>query len=365
MRSERRQLPTVRSKLHPCDDSSLRSRSVGESLKLTAATADELRVQTVSPFPPPPPVSGSAARVAADLFANVTRVFRGKPDQTRLALAGLLSGGHLLIEDVPGVGKTLLAKAIAKSVGGNFRRIQGTPDLLPADLTGVTVYRRHSEAWEFQPGPLFANVVLIDEINRATPRTQSATLEAMEERQVSVDGRTHSLPDPFLLIATQNPYEHAGTFPLVEGQRDRFALVLEVGLPDRDSERELLAGKGGLESLHQLQAVTDPTKLAAAIDEVGRVPVHHAVAEYILDITSATRSHPMISLGASPRASLSLQRVAQAHATVVGRTFVAPDDVKRVAAAVLAHRVILSGGDLRSATALVEEIVDGINVPTG
>ena len=314
-----------------------------ELLKQVYQLADEFCVQSVSPFPPPPPVSGRAAQVAADLFSNITKVLRGKPDQTRLALAGLLSGGHLLIEDVPGVGKTLLAKAIAKSVGGNFKRVQGTPDLLPADLTGVTVYRRNSESWDFQPGPLFANVVLIDEINRATPRTQSATLEAMVERQVTVDGRTHSLPDPFLLIATQNPYEHAGTFPLVEGQRDRFALVLEIGLPDRDSERELLAGKGGIEALKHLKPVTDPKTLSAAIDEVGRVPVHNAVAGYILDITSATRSHPMISLGASPRASLSLQRVAQAHATVVGRTFVAPDDVKRVAAAVLAHRVILTG----------------------
>jgi MoxR-like ATPase len=310
-------------------------------------------------------VTGRAAQIAADLFANVTSTLRGKPDQARLALAALLAGGHLLIEDVPGVGKTLLAKAIARSVGGSFRRVQGTPDLLPADLTGVTMFRRHSETWEFQPGPLFANVVLVDEINRATPRTQAATLEAMEERQVTVDGHTHPLPDPFLLIATQNPFEHAGTFPLVEGQRDRFALVLELGLPGRESERELLLGQGGTGALDRLKPVVDPTALSNAIAEVHRVPVHPAITEYVLDITSATRSHPAVSLGASPRASLSLRRVAQAHATIVGRTFVAPDDVKRVAAAVLGHRVMLSGGDLRASAAVIEEILAQVAVPRG
>lgn len=320
-------------------------------------------MQSVSPFPTPPPASGRAAQIAADLFANVTRVLRGKPDQARLALAALLSGGHLLIEDVPGVGKTLLAKALARSVGGTFRRVQGTPDLLPADLTGVTMFRRHSESWEFQPGPLFANVVLVDEINRATPRTQAATLEAMEERHVTVDGHTHPLPEPFLLIATQNPFEHAGTFPLVEGQRDRFSLVLELGLPGRDAERELLHGRGGMRELERLAPATDPASLAAAIEEVHRVRVHNAVAEYILDITAATRSHPSVSLGASPRASLSLMRVAQAHATIAGRTYVAPDDVKRVAAAVLGHRIILPAGDLRAAAALIDEILSGIAVP--
>ena len=308
-------------------------------------------------------MSGKAAQVAADLFANVTRALRGKPDQTRLAIAALLSGGHLLIEDVPGVGKTLLAKALARSVGGTYRRVQGTPDLLPADLTGVTMYRREAEAWVFQPGPLFANVVLADEINRATPRTQAATLEAMEERHVTVDGRTHSLPDPFLLIATQNPFEHAGTFPLVEGQRDRFSLVLELGLPGRESERELLTGRGGVDVLARLQPVTDPASLTAAIAEVHNVPVHELITEYVLDIAAATRSHPGISLGASPRASLSLQRVAQAHATIVGRRFVAPDDVKRVAPAVLAHRVIMSSGDLGAATAAIEEILAEVAIP--
>ncbi len=320
-------------------------------------------MQSVSPFPTPPPVSGRAAQIAGDLFANVTRVLRGKAEQARLALAALMSGGHLLIEDVPGVGKTLLAKALARSVGGTFRRVQGTPDLLPADLTGVTMFRRNSDTWEFQPGPLFANVVLVDEINRATPRTQSATLEAMEEQQVTVDGHTHPLPKPFLLIATQNPFEHAGTFPLVEGQRDRFALVLELGLPGRDAERELLHGRGGMRELDRLTPITDPDSLAAAIREVHRVPVHDAVAEYILDITAATRSHPSVSLGASPRAGLSLLRVAQAHATIAGRAYVAPDDVKRVATAVLGHRIILPAGDLRAASGVIDEIIGGIAIP--
>lgn len=195
------------------------------------------------------------------LQQSLERVIRGKPEAIHLALVAVLSGGHLLIEDVPGVGKTLLAKALARAIGGTFRRVQATPDLLPSDLTGVSVFLKDSETWEFRAGPLFANVVLVDEINRATPRTQSALLEAMEEGQVTVDGETRPLPDPFFVVATQNPFEHAGTFPLVEGQRDRFSIVLEMGRPPRAAERELLLGHGGVESLDDIGAVTFPAAL--------------------------------------------------------------------------------------------------------
>src|SRR3954449_7400529 len=201
--------------------------------------------------------AGAVAEMGGALLANLSTVIRGKPDALRLGVIALLSGGHLLVEDVPGVAKTLLAKAMAQSVGGSFRRVQGTPDLLPSDLTGVSVYQLTSGAWEFRPGPLFANVVLVDEVNRATPRTQAALLEAMEERQVSVDGATRPLPDPFFLVATQNPFEHAGTFPLPDGQLDRFAVVMHLGYADAASERDVLLGKGGAEQLDQLESVTD------------------------------------------------------------------------------------------------------------
>lgn len=308
----------------------------------------------------------AVTQLAALLFTNLTSVVRGKPDQVRLALATMLAGGHLLIEDVPGVGKTLLSKALAASVGGTFHRVQGTPDLLPADLTGVSVYRRSTESWEFRPGPLFANVVLVDEINRATPRTQAALLESMEEHQVSVDGTTHPLPSPFFLVATQNPFEHAGTFPLVEGQRDRFACVLELGLPGRAAEREILAGRGGTEELNRLQVVTSPDNLARAIRVARTVHIDGSVAEYILDLTQATRTHPEVTLGASPRASVALQRVAQAFAVVLGHQFVTPDHVKVVAPAVLSHRLILSGGpDLGAAQSVIDEVLTQVPPPRG
>lgn len=304
--------------------------------------------------------------LARALFDQLGTVVRGKPDQLRLALVALLSGGHLLVEDVPGVGKTLMAKALARAVGGSFRRVQATPDLLPSDLTGVAVFHRQTEGWEFRPGPLFANVVLIDEINRATPRTQSALLEAMEERQITVDGESRRLPEPFFLMATQNPFEHAGTFPLVEGQRDRFSIVVEMGLPGRKAERELLLGTGGADALDTMQAVTDPTALRAAMAHVRRVHCEPAVADYVIDVAEATRHHEQISLGASPRASLGLLHAAQANAAIGGRSFVTPDDVKAVAAAALSHRMILtSGPDIRTATGVVKAILDQVPVPRG
>lgn len=307
-----------------------------------------------------------AARLAGELTVELSGVVRGKPHAIRLALVALLSGGHLLVEDVPGMGKTLLAKALARAVGGTFRRIQATPDLLPAELTGVSVLSQHDNRWEFRPGPLFANVVLVDEVNRTTPRTQSALLEAMDERQVTVDGVTHALPEPFFLVATQNPFEHAGTFPLVEGQRDRFAVVVEMGLPGPDTERELLLGHGGVESLDDLRPVADPARLASAVAAVRRVHCEPALADYIVDVATAIRSHPDVRLGASPRASISLLHAARAHAVLAARPFVSLDDVKAVAPASLAHRLILTGGpDLHAAGAVVRSVLERVPVPRG
>ena len=262
--------------------------------------------------------------------------------------------------------KTLLAKAMAQSVGGSFRRVQGTPDLLPSDLTGVSVYQPASGAWEFRPGPLFANVVLVDEVNRATPRTQAALLEAMEEHQVSVDGATRQLPDPFFLVATQNPLEHAGTFPLPDGQLDRFAIVMHLGYADAASERDVLLGWGGAEALDQLEAVIDTEGLRSARAAVRDLHCESVVADYIVEIATATRNHPEIVIGASTRASLGVLHAAQANAAMRGREFVSPDDIKTVAAPALAHRLILRGGaDLKAAAALVQTLLDRVPVPRG
>src|SRR4051794_23621288 len=244
--------------------------------------------------------SGERTRPAAEatevealgeaLLANLSRVIRGKPDALRLGVIALLSGGHLLVEDVPGVAKTLLAKAMAQSIAGSFRRVQGTPDLLPSDLTGVSVFQPASGAWEFRPGPLFANVVLVDEVNRATPRTQSALLEAMEEHQVSVDGSTRPLPDPFFLMATQNPFDHAGTFPLPDGQLDRFAIVMHLGYADPVSERDVLLGRGGVDTFEELHPVTDTDALRRARAAVRAVHCEPVVADYIVQLATATRT---------------------------------------------------------------------------
>jgi MoxR-like ATPase len=304
------------------------------------------------------------ARVAEGLAENLASVIRGKPEALRLTLVALLSGHHLLLEDVPGVGKTLLAKALARSLGGTFRRIQGTPDLLPAEVTGVSVFHKDTDEWQFRPGPLFANVVLVDEINRATPRTQSALLEAMEERQVTVDGETWGLPEPFFVVATQNPVEHAGTFPLVEGQRDRFGLVVELGHPHRTAERELLLGAGGVGSLDVLRPVCEPEVLSQAIAAVRTVHCAPQLADYVIDLSTATRDHPEVLLGASARASLTLLHAAKAHGALAGRNFVTPDDIQAVAVASLSHRLMLTGGtDLQAASALVRRILDAVPVP--
>jgi MoxR-like ATPase len=312
----------------------------------------------------PAAARAEALPLAARLGRQLQRVLRGKPEAVRLALVALLSGGHLLLEDVPGVGKTLLAKALARSVGGSFRRIQGTPDLLPGELTGVSVLDGPGGGWEFRPGPLFANVVLVDEINRATPRTQSALLEAMEERQITVDGETRALPDPFFLVATQNPFEHVGTFPLVEGQRDRFAVVVQLGHPDRVTERELLLGHGGGDELAELEPVADLDAVRAATRAVRAVHTEPAVADYVVALAAATRAHPDVAIGASPRASLALLHASQAAAVIAERVFVTPDDVKSVVVPVFAHRLVLrDGADLAAGGALVRDLLGSVAVP--
>lgn len=303
----------------------------------------------------------SFARILA---ATVGEAVRGKPESVGLAVAAVLSGGHILIEDVPGVGKTLLAKSLAQSLGGTFQRIQGTSDLLPSDITGVTIYDQEQREWRFRRGAIFANVVLVDEINRATPRAQSALLEAMEERQVTVDGSTYALPKPFVVLATQNPFGTAGTFPLVDGQLDRFAVVLTLGHPARDVERELLLGAGGVTAMADLRPIASPGAVAALIARVPNVHCAPAVADYILDLVGATREHSSVSVGASPRASLSLLALARALAVTRGRDYVVPEDVKDAVPAALAHRIVLGGGtELGGARRLLIEMVRSMPVP--
>jgi MoxR-like ATPase len=308
----------------------------------------------------------AAQRVAAALVGNVGRVVLGKDEQMRLVVAAVLANGHVLIEDTPGVGKTVLAKAIVRSIGGTAGRVQGTADLLPTDITGVTTYDQATGTWRFRPGPLFHNVVVVDEINRATPRAQSALLEAMAEGHVTVDGTDHVLPSPFLVLATQNPYGDVGTFPLVEGQLDRFAVSISLGLPGRASERELLAGGGGTPALELLSPVVDgPDVLAAVAAVESGVHVAPAVLDYVLELADGLRARAGTSRGVSPRATLTLLRVAKAYAVLEGRGFVAPDDVKAVARAVLAHRLsTVTGADNAAGAALVDAAVAATPVPT-
>jgi MoxR-like ATPase len=289
-------------------------------------------------------ISGPAdvARIAGQIRANVEQVIEGKSDVVGLALVGLLAEGHLLIEDVPGVGKTMLAKALARSIDCSVRRIQFTPDLLPSDITGVNVYNQEQGDFEFKPGAIFANIVLGDEINRASPKTQAALLESMEEHQVTMDGVTYQLGVPFMVIATQNPIEHEGTYPLPESQRDRFLLQLEVGYPTREAEIDILETHGRRSRLGDIGPVADAPTVAGLIDWCRSLYVADSLKRYIVDLTRATREHPDLTLGASPRASLALLRAARASAALGGRDFVVPDDVKDLVQPVLAHRLILA-----------------------
>ena len=315
-----------------------------------------------------PAVAGARpAELLERLRANVAEAFFGKPDVVRLALVTLLADGHLLIEDVPGIGKTLLAKALARSLDVSFHRIQFTPDLLPGDLIGTSVFHQPSGEFVFKPGPLFAHVVLADEINRATPRTQSALLEAMSDRQVSVDGQTRPLAAPFLVLGTQNPYEFEGTYPLPESQLDRFLLRLRVGYPERAAEKEILARHRDGEPIDRLRSVLGAADVLALQAEVRRVRVEDSLSDYILDLIAATRAHPDVYLGGSTRAALALYRAAQALALVEGRAYVVPDDVKQLAPCVLAHRILAKsfrqGGRADAADAIVAELLGRTVVP--
>lgn len=301
------------------------------------------------------------------LEANITQVVLGKQDVVRLAIVALLAGEHLLLEDSPGLGKTLVGKALARSVSGTFRRIQFTPDLLPADITGSSVYNTLSQEFTFAPGPVFANVVLADEINRTTPRTQSALLEAMGEGQVSVDGQSHPLPKPFLVIATQNPLEFEGTYPLPESQLDRFLLRISVGYPDRARQLELLTSHREGEPVDRLAPVLNGAQVVELQQAVRRVAVDEAINGYLLDLVESTRNCPDLRVGVSIRGGLSLYRASQALALVEGRNYVVPDDVKRLAVPVLAHRVITKSylhGDQREAVeSLIRRLTDAVPVP--
>jgi len=278
---------------------------------------------------------------AQRIVDNVERVIIGKHDEVQLALIALLCQGHVLIDDVPGVGKTMLAKAIAKSLGCSFKRIQFTPDMMPSDVTGVSVYDQSTGRFEFRPGPVMANIVLTDEINRATPKTQSALLEAMEEHQVTVDGVTHPLERPFLVLATQNPIEYEGTFPLPEAQLDRFLVRISLGYPSPADEIRILEAQQYVHPIEGIDQVVGASELVEMQESIKAVYVHDAIKEYVVSLVGATRGHPDVYLGSSPRGALALYRTSQARSALLGRDYVIPDDVKVLAEPTLAHRLIV------------------------
>jgi MoxR-like ATPase len=312
--------------------------------------------------------AGRPAPAVGAILDNVRSVFIGAPEVGRLVLTCLLARGHLLIEDVPGIGKTLLGIALARSIRSSFRRIQFTNDLLPSDIVGASIYNMKDATWAFKPGPLFANVVLADEINRATPKTQSALLEAMNDRQVSVDGTTHPLPDPFMIIATQNPIEYHGTFPLPEAQLDRFLIRLRIGYPGFDAEKEIIRGRDLYEQAGRLEpvaAVEDIRTLQAAVEDVH---LDESLLGYIVRLAEESRRTKGIKLGVSPRGALLLRRAAQAYAFVEGRTYVLPDDIKAVALQVLAHRIVIESPSfgltrIQESDAAVLDVLRKVPVP--
>jgi len=306
--------------------------------------------------------------VAKRLLASVERVIVGKPEAVRLAIVGLLADGHILVEDVPGVAKTMLARSLALSIGATFRRIQCTPDLLPTDITGLSVFNQKTGQFEYNPGPVMANIVLSDEINRAPPRTQSALLEAMAERQVTVDGVTRKLAAPFCVIATQNPIEYEGTFPLPEAQLDRFLIRMTIGYPSAESESEMLLRLQLSHPVEQVNQVVTTEELLDAQAQVRRIFVHEKVRNYIVRLVQATRTHADIALGASPRGSLALLRCAQAEAAADGLSFVLPDHAKAAVEATLAHRLILTPEARlagRRPTAILGQIASRVEAPVG
>jgi MoxR-like ATPase len=313
--------------------------------------------------------TAQAATTFSTLFEavvdNIATVVQGKRDAIELAVIALVAEGHLLIEDVPGVGKTSLAKALATSIDCTWKRIQFTPDLLPADLVGVSIYERSSEQFRFQRGPLFANIVLADEINRASPKTQSALLEAMEERQVTGDGVTYALEPPFMVIATQNPVEQEGTYRLPESQLDRFLLRISLGYPGRTAEIAILDNQGATDALRNLRPVVTAQEVKAMVALVREVYLASALKSYMVDIAEASRRHPAIELGLSPRATLQLAAAVRGHAAANGRDYGTPDDVKAVAPAVLAHRLLLRAGSNARTTAedTVRELLADVPVP--
>ena len=315
----------------------------------------------------------TAVLAAADRIAlleeSIERVIRGKPEAVRLAVVTLLAGGHLLVEDVPGVGKTTLAHALARALDCSFQRIQFTSDLLPSDVIGLSVYNQHLGVFEWKPGPVFASVVLADEINRTTPKTQSALLEAMAERHVTVEGVTHALPKPFIVLATQNPIEHHGTYPLPESQLDRFMLRLRIGYPGGDDERQMVRDRERSEPLEDMRPVMSAAEVLELQGAVTEVRVDDAIVEYLLRIVAATRDTEMLDLGVSPRGTLGLFRAAQALALTEERSYCLPDDVKRLVIPVFAHRLVVSSRYSTSlrrseeAEAVLREIMKTISVP--
>jgi MoxR-like ATPase len=337
-----------------------------DQLRVSAAETDHFDANANVPAGPAVAAIERVTGLAKRVRENIARVIVGKDDVVELVLVALLAEGHILLEDVPGLGKTMLAKSIARSIGCTFKRIQFTPDLIPTDVTGINFYNQRSGEFEFRAGPIMAQIVLADEINRATPRTQSALLEAMEERQVTVEGETLRLPAPFLVIATQNPIELEGTFPLPEAQLDRFLLRLKLGYPSEREERTILDRFELTNPLEDLSVVASASDLAQAGQDVALVHCESVLRDYIVHVVQATRRNAGLELGASPRASLALFRGARALAAVRGRAYVIPDDIKALVPAILPHRLILSSSARlrgRDAGALVDEVLESIPVP--